>query len=317
MLKWSIPGRVDISQAIPSLVNWAEEQLDDRYTDAQCHSVRISDPDPELAAIYKEAGQVLTYMATKQLKKTIDLMVRREDKMTVLEIGVQERLIKNNEEIIIQYETTPEACSCTFVRQFNCPCRHMLLLRRTLGLPLFDLSLYAPQHLVNRCHDPLVQEHEHQELLGKNPNRINQHGHDDVDEAEQIEKVLLPSQKHNIVFPKLQRISNLLCSFHGTKSFLSYVEEIDIIEQRVRRGQSIFSEMDTILEEDIDKVVEPEEIAEINVKDCETMDKGGESLEDTTDICGEGGSFNLKFMAKVALGAQELQKPASKIREKY
>ena len=77
--------------------------------------------------------------------------------------------------------------------------------------------------------------------------------------------------------------------------------------------------MDTILEEDIDKVVEPEEIAEINVKDCdrETVDKGGESLEDTTDICGEGGSFNLKFMAKVALGAQELQKPASKIREKY
>ena len=109
LLKWSISGRVDISQAIPSLVNWAEEQLDDRYTDAQCHSVRISDPDPELAAIYKEAGQVLTYMATKQLKKTIDLMVRREDKMTVLEIGVQERLIKNNEEIIIQYETTPEA----------------------------------------------------------------------------------------------------------------------------------------------------------------------------------------------------------------
>ena len=92
LLKWSIPGRVDISQAIPSLVNWAEEQLDDRYTDAQCHSVRISDPDPELAAIYKEAGQVLTYMATKQLKKTIDLMVRREDKITVLEIDVQERL---------------------------------------------------------------------------------------------------------------------------------------------------------------------------------------------------------------------------------
>ena len=75
--------------------------------------------------------------------------------------------------------------------------------------------------------------------------------------------------------------------------------------------------MDTILEEDIDKNVEPEEISEINVKDCETMDKGGESLEDTTDICGEGGSFNLKFMTKVALGAQELQKPASKIREKY
>ena len=57
--------------------------------------------------------------------------------------------------------------------------------------------------------------------------------------------------------------------------------------------------MDTILEEDIDKNVEPEEISEINVKDCETMDKGGESLEDTTHICGEGGSFNLKFMAKV------------------
>ena len=109
-------------------MNWAEEQLDDRYTDAQCHSVRISDPDPELAAIYKEAGQVLTYKATKQLKKTIDLMVRREDKMTVLEKGVPEILIKNNEEIIIQYETSPEACSCTFVRQFNCHRRHMLLL---------------------------------------------------------------------------------------------------------------------------------------------------------------------------------------------
>ena len=45
--------------------------------------------------------------------------------------------------------------------------------------------------------------------------------------------------------------------------------------------------MDTILEEDIDKVVESEEIAELNVKDCETVDKGGESLENTTDICGE------------------------------
>ena len=108
-----IPGRVNISQAIPCLVNWAEEQLDDRYTDAQCHSVRISDPDPELAAMYKEAGQVLMYMAIKQLKKTIDLMVRREDKMIVLDEGVQEKLMNNNEK-----QTQQQIFFCTIISSF-------------------------------------------------------------------------------------------------------------------------------------------------------------------------------------------------------
>ena len=84
---------------------------------------------------------------------------------------------------------------------------------------------------------------------------------DDNEDSSSKEKLTV-SQKHNILFPKLQRLSNLICSYFGTEAFLQYVNEFDHIEQLVRRGQKIFSNNKS--NEIIDEVIPQESNVVIN-----------------------------------------------------
>ena len=238
LLRMHFAGRIDIEKAVPCLIAWVEDQLEGRYTEAQCHSIRLSDPDPELDALYMEAGKHLSYHACRQLKVSVELLKKLEVRMKVLESGEVEETIKKN--TVVLRQTSENECSCTYFAHHRCPCRHILLLRKVRGLPLFDLSLYPLQHLAARRHD-VLQEGGLQEELGAG-GLHSMAGEVDQEEEEEVRgvKVLSGSQKHNILFPKLQRLSNMICSSFGTEAFLSYVNEFDVVERRVRSGQLIF-----------------------------------------------------------------------------
>ena len=281
-LKIWIRGRVNMAQAVPCLVDWAEAQLENRYVAAQCHSVSIVDPDPEIAAMFKEAGQELNYKTCINLKSSVDLLRKRGDKMTVIDGGVEEVLSKDGEEVVKLYSTSEDSCNCTYYQQYRVPCRHLLLLRRHQGLPLFSKELFQPQDLAGSRHSLLAEE---QEQEGEEGSSDQPPPVDDVDEQGRPVKVLTPGQKHNIVFPKLQRLSNLLSSSFGQEAFLRYVEELDEVEARVRRGKSIFNNEDLMSESDRDG-------------------DGSQNDDDVTDPFeaidnSEETGFKIKFMSKV------------------
>merc|ERR1712240_552304 len=84
---------------------------------------------------------------------------------------------------------------------------------------------------------------------------------DGIEDSSSYQKLTV-SQKHNILFPKLQRLSNLICSYFGTEAFPQYVNEFDHIEQLVRRGEKIFSNKKS--NENIYEVTPEESIVDIN-----------------------------------------------------
>ena len=240
-LKLRLSGRITISQAIPCLVDWAEGQLDDRYTAAQCQSISITDSDPHIAAMFKEAGQTLTYYACLKLKTAVDRLKEKSEMMRMLENGGVEEIWKvDDTNITKKYDTSSFDCNCTFHRQHRCPCSHMLFVRQTEGIALFDPALYSPQYLAVRQHDLLqdlpAQEDDdaEEDSLLKDIVVV-----DDVDEPFHV-KQLTVSQKCNILFSKLQCLSNLICSYSGTDAFLHYVNEIDHIWQLMHQGQRNF-----------------------------------------------------------------------------
>ena len=84
--------------------------------------------------------------------------------------------------------------------------------------------------------------------LGFNNNPDDDDGDEEVPDVMNVvddglaikENVLTSNQKHNIVFPEMLKISNLVAC-HGTKKFLEYVEAFRKIEKIVRKGGKIFN----------------------------------------------------------------------------
>ena len=98
---------------------------------------------------------------------------------------------------------------------------------------------------------------------------------DDIVEEEVDSLVLTDRQKYNKIMPFLLKLGNLI-SVHGTKSFMEYMGEVELAEQRVRRGQNIFpksaqrsDEVDNIeheeTEEDAEEQSEEEQTVESDV----------------------------------------------------
>ena len=79
-----------------------------------------------------------------------------------------------------------------------------------------------------------------------------------------------PNQKHNIIYPELLKISNLVAS-HGTKKFLQYVEEFRKVENIVRKGGNIFKE-------------EREIQSEVVVDEPRQLESDGSEVDITTPV---------------------------------
>ena len=177
--------------------------------------------------------------------------------MQQLENGNVKETWKVDDKVITQkYNTSLFQCNCTFYRQNRCPCSHILFVRQTEGIALFDPTMYPKEYLSRREKKFL----EDLPTLGSEEKKDNHFSTNmdvvDSDEESSESRKLTVSQKHNILFPKLQRLSNLICSYFGTEAFLQYVNEFDYIEKLVRKGQKIFSSnksneviVDAVLEE--------------------------------------------------------------------
>ena len=159
-------GLVNIYKAIMYLTKWAEEQLEERYTWALRHRMRIWDADPDIRKLYEEAAEVLNDTGCLKFKASVE-MLREREMFLSLEAGggVMERRKnqqkgeskpRENVEVVNDdrcetdncddnqgrlYSTTTTNCNCLFFVKHSCPCRHVLYLRKSCGLPLFDIQV--------------------------------------------------------------------------------------------------------------------------------------------------------------------------------
>ena len=179
-----------------------------------------------------------------RLYKSLSLLKERIDRLSVTEEGVKEVFGEESEnEDAIVYDTTNLTCNCTFVVQNQCPCRHNLFNRESVQLPLIVKDMFHERYHLERSED-LEDERDN---LGFNNNPDDDDGDEEdpdvmnvVDDGLAIEEnVLTSNQKHNIVFPEMLKISNLVAC-RGTKKFLEYVEAFRKIEKIVRKGDTMF-----------------------------------------------------------------------------
>ena len=122
---------------------------------------------------------------------------------------------------------------------------------------------------------------------------------DDIMEEEVDTLVLSDRQKYNKVMPVLLRLGNLV-SVHGTKVFLDYMDEIEIAEQRVRRGQKIFSKYQRLEMENTDDVNQATEQGnKENVEEQHMEDQQTVEIESGENIDGGNRFKSLKMKEKV------------------
>ena len=155
--------------------------------------------------------------------------------------GVVSEIISGKE---IQYTTTCETCSCSKFSSFQAACIHILYRREDEKrnndtFPLFCKNMFNKRY--HRSGELIDILNAQVDIEVEMQDAAVEHGLvDDIMEEEVDTLVLSDRQKYNKVMPVLLRLVNLV-SVHGTKVFLDYLDEIEIAEQRVRRGQRIFS----------------------------------------------------------------------------
>ena len=250
-LKRITTGTVSISKAVVSLVNFAENQIVDRYTWQMRHTIRIAHSDPAIAEEYREASKDINDRGMMFFKKSVDLMLKNEGRMEVLDdgvTGVKEKFKKKRnvekstreEEFDVKiYEADDMKCNCSWSVRCAAPCRHILLVRRSKGLPMFTLGLFSAKFFKERCQDL------EQDLLAKFEESDNELDVDViVDDLDDVQgKVLNRGQKFRKINPLSERLleATLRC---GTKKVEVYEEEMRQIIENAKNGRSLFARIE-------------------------------------------------------------------------
>lgn len=237
-LKLYTTGEVNFFKAVMHLVRWAENQLSTRYTTAQRHRIRIHDPDPAVRDLYLEAADVLNDTGCMMFKLSMERLRERKCFMKVEDSGVKElhRVAFDNEDKSTEetfYKTTDKKCNCSFWARHFCPCRHILLFREWHCLPLFDKSLFSSKYDYERIHDMEIAENLDGEDFTVDQGEVE----DDIDDVEEY-RILSREEKYKLIQPIMGRLSDVLLQF-GSEQIHDYVEELEVVEQRLRLGQNI------------------------------------------------------------------------------
>ena len=181
-----------------------------------------------------------------KLKDSVDLLFKKEDMMEVVEEdgqkGVREKFTKKNgvhNKISFKtYKTTEYQCNCSWSHRSGAPCRHVLFMRRALGLPLFDSSLFSARFCKQRCYD-LENNLEDESVVSNELNNNNLSFDEIVEDLEDVkQKVLNRGEKYRLVKPLLEQLQESMIRC-GTQKVESFVEEMQEMLDNVKSGNSL------------------------------------------------------------------------------
>ena len=276
-LKGITSGSVSINKAVVILVNFAENQLLDQYTWQMRHSIRIAHQDPKIAQEYTRAAVELNDRGMRKLKDSVDLLFKKEDMMEVVEEngqkGVKEKFTKKNsfhnkiENLegdvccFKTYKTSEYQCNCSWSYRSGAPCRHVLFMRRAVGLPLFDSGLFSARFLKQRCYD-LDNNLEDESVVSNELNNNNLSFDEIVEDLEDVkQKVLNRGEKYRLVKPLLEQLQESMIRC-GTQKVESFVEEMQEMLDNVKNGNSLLvkNSSDTVPNAPREKSVKADEM---------------------------------------------------------
>ena len=235
----SVPKTI---HAIMHLVQFADVRLQERYCKVTNRVLRIFHQNEEIRTLNEEASKELNDRGCKLFNKVLGRLEEKRKDLSLIAGGVKESFSHGE---FKDYITSPTSCNCSFFANNQAPCFHILFIRRLdhLGDPgqsifdknIFNIRYHRNSRLINILTVPGESE-VHEETSSNSPE-------DDVVDDMWEEPVEVPAmddkKKYKTVMPILSRIANLI-SAHGTKQFLNYVEDLEIIETRIRRGRRIF-----------------------------------------------------------------------------
>ena len=104
-----------------------------------------------------------------------------------------------------------------------------------MGLQMFDITTFDQRYHKIMPRDPqtvpiLYAQDEHNDVLD---------GQGFLEESDDEVNALTDHEKYRLITPILTNIGNLV-SCHSTKTFLSYVEQFKLVEDKIRKGENIF-----------------------------------------------------------------------------
>ena len=150
-----------------------------------------------------------------------------------------ENVHKANEKI---YKTDVKSCNCSWHIKVGAPCRHILLVRESRDLSLFDPCLFHAKYLKERAFD----------LRNDSLDIFAQNESEDGDDKENIsadvvedpldvqQRVLNKGDKFRLFGPKCERLLDAAMR-NGTPKARLYEKEFEILINRAKKGESLLS----------------------------------------------------------------------------
>ena len=268
-LKQMSTGLMSISGAVLHLVKFAEERIKEKYTWDKRHSCRFYHSDPKVRQEYLDAAVEMNDRGMLKFKTSVESMISRWDCMEVQEGGFdvkekfqnlpkREKFVNNDEnnnetsddeeesadklEFKI-YKTNINQCNCAWSCRTGAPCRHILLCRKSLNLPMFDKSLFNQCFLKERNQD-LVMDLQEDQLGQTEELPIRDDIEDDI-YVDMDEKIMTKNEKFKIIFPISERIVDAILRC-GTKRVKRYERELENILENALEGRSLLDKRDMV-----------------------------------------------------------------------
>ena len=235
--------------AIQHLVTFADQRLKDRYLAVTNRALKIFHPDDRIRSLNYEASTHLNDLGCKLFFRSLCRFEEKRNNMELVMGGVGELF----DDQLKSYTTTSNTCSCRFFANYEAACSHIIFIRRLDNMHddsknIFDKEIFHVRYHRNQS---LINVLSHtsdstntETSTGEDQDLINQNNHGDIlvdEETNDIIPVMDDRKKFKKVMPLLVRMANIVSVF-GTKQFLEYYKELQVVEKKMRRGSRIFPE---------------------------------------------------------------------------
>ena len=229
----------ETAKAAVYLIKFCVMRLEEQYN--------IHDANDNIKKLNLAASQHLNDRGCTIFHHAQKILEEKLNNLQKVDGGVREQFTKGSR----CYQTTGTSCTCTIAQTHQAPCAHILFLRSQDEdqSEIFSVELFHPRY--HRPTSSLISVLENQatetEPRLQNYYDVAVNEEDGFEpEDEEPDVVLSDRQKHSMVMPVLMRIGNLI-SCHPTKKFFEYLDALNELEKRVRRGQNFMMQLHNIL----------------------------------------------------------------------
>lgn len=217
---------------IKELIDFIDSRIKNKLAKNKQKVFKIMDNDNEIRKLLEVCSEVLTETGMKLFHKQLKLFKTLESKIKVMANGIEENLETGISKI---YNTSLEACSCTFWNSFSAPCRHIFMLRKYNNLDIFSKTCFHPRYITSVGNTESIMN---MDIDDEDTNDVDI---DDIDkdEFDGCQKVLSDREKFNTALTVTKNIADILSNY-GTTTFNKYMNELKLIEKNARNGVSLF-----------------------------------------------------------------------------